>query len=285
MDVVSNFDFTFCEVWFDGKEVNGTYLDDALAGRGILRKEYVRAMTIERNRFTLTRMEKYIRRGYIIAIEPGYVFEVQSRRSGFDANHFISSTFLTYLIGLYPHIFRDHSDLITLDFKKIFLYLTHIGYLHRVDNFATLILNAGLGFLLKKLGPSCHCSLLASNRLINELLLEIPEEKAERIRMRNRWLFEDIERDKNKQSIVDLLQRFGVMYKAEQPKYEIMDAVLRVLEHPEDKDDDEGYEIVEEIFPLPEPVQPPVIPQVPVQANLPVNRLNGPNNTQLMGTI
>ena len=73
LDVVSNFDFTFCEVWYNGVDVNGTYLQDTLNKRGSMRKEYLPAF-LSNNKFTLARYTKYLSKGYKIDlgdIQPG----------------------------------------------------------------------------------------------------------------------------------------------------------------------------------------------------------------------
>jgi hypothetical protein len=65
LDIVSNFDFTFCEVWYNGIDVNGTYLVDTLNRRGRMRKEYL-PVFLDNNKFTVKRYIKYLGRGYTI---------------------------------------------------------------------------------------------------------------------------------------------------------------------------------------------------------------------------
>lgn len=88
LETVSNFDFTFCEVWYDGKTVNGTYLDDTLAGKGFLRKDYLPAFYAG-NVFTLKRYAKYLSRCYQIGLDKldeGYQYTIPD----IDAEHFLA---------------------------------------------------------------------------------------------------------------------------------------------------------------------------------------------------
>ena len=67
-DVVSNFDLTFCEIWFDGKDVYANYKDDVLQKRGLLKDDYLELLFIDNNKFTKNRIEKYKNRGFEIYI-------------------------------------------------------------------------------------------------------------------------------------------------------------------------------------------------------------------------
>lgn len=64
--VITNFDLTFCEVWWDGKEVGGTNIDDTINKTGILRKDYEKALIEDGNMFILNRISKYNKRGFTI---------------------------------------------------------------------------------------------------------------------------------------------------------------------------------------------------------------------------
>lgn len=64
--VITNFDLTFCEVWWDGKEVGGTNIDDTINKTGILRKDYEKALIEDGNMFILNRIKKYNKRGFTI---------------------------------------------------------------------------------------------------------------------------------------------------------------------------------------------------------------------------
>jgi hypothetical protein len=68
LDVVQNFDLTFCQIWYDGESVWATHPEHIRNKRGYLQKDYV-SLLVEGNRFLKSRMEKYIKRGFIIQPE------------------------------------------------------------------------------------------------------------------------------------------------------------------------------------------------------------------------
>lgn len=67
--VASNFDLTFCEVWWDGEELDGTNIEDTLNKRGFLRKDYEIHLVQHFNSFILKRIKKYNKRGFDIKYE------------------------------------------------------------------------------------------------------------------------------------------------------------------------------------------------------------------------
>lgn len=67
--VVTNFDLTFCEVWWDGRVVKATNPTDLLNKKGILRKEYVKSLQVYLNVFIINRIKKYMKRGFQISYE------------------------------------------------------------------------------------------------------------------------------------------------------------------------------------------------------------------------
>jgi hypothetical protein len=70
LEVVQNFDLTFCQIWYDGKMVSATHPQDVKNKTGILQKEYVLSY-IEGNRFIRGRLQKYKWRGFNIQLESG----------------------------------------------------------------------------------------------------------------------------------------------------------------------------------------------------------------------
>jgi hypothetical protein len=69
IDVVTNFDLTFCEIWYDGKTIQSTDPKGVKKGYGFLRKQYVTKLYNENNLFLKERIEKYNTRGFVITIE------------------------------------------------------------------------------------------------------------------------------------------------------------------------------------------------------------------------
>ena len=66
LDVVQNFDLTFCQIWYDGKTVWATHPNDVKTKTGTLQGDYVRMLIEGNNSFLRRRISKYRRRGFII---------------------------------------------------------------------------------------------------------------------------------------------------------------------------------------------------------------------------
>ena len=126
IECVSNFDFTFCEVWFDGRSVNGTHLEDAIAGRGTMRQDYL-TVFLAGNKFTLSRYKKYISRGYSITlhypeIDPELLRESYDKRA--DPSLLIINETIDKLSSVsYKEEMRRSARLIT---SSMDTFLTHI---------------------------------------------------------------------------------------------------------------------------------------------------------------
>ena len=69
LQVVTNFDLTFCECWFDGENIWATFPEHIRSKNGKVQSDYVE-MVIIKNKFTEKRMAKYIERGFKISLEP-----------------------------------------------------------------------------------------------------------------------------------------------------------------------------------------------------------------------
>jgi hypothetical protein len=69
IDVVNNFDLSFCEIWYDGVEVKTHYADHILHKNGILKPDYVEAFVSRINGFIKRRIDKYSKRGFTISYD------------------------------------------------------------------------------------------------------------------------------------------------------------------------------------------------------------------------
>ena len=83
LSVVKNFDLTFCEIWYDAATAKVSAVDPAgiLAKTGMLKKDYVENMLVYLNKFTIKRVEKYVRKGFTISYDcdRSYTFEKKSK--------------------------------------------------------------------------------------------------------------------------------------------------------------------------------------------------------------
>jgi len=80
MQVVNNFDLTFCEIWYDGTHVNAADPKGILEKKGYLKPDYVIGLLKSLNNFTRKRMNKYAARGFQIkydntAVKTDIIFE------------------------------------------------------------------------------------------------------------------------------------------------------------------------------------------------------------------
>jgi hypothetical protein len=68
LDVVQNFDLTFCQAWYDGKDVWTTHPEHIQSKHGQLQGDYVQSYVMG-NYFLQGRINKYISRGFSIDIK------------------------------------------------------------------------------------------------------------------------------------------------------------------------------------------------------------------------
>ena len=72
LEVVQNFDLTFCQVWYDGENLMATHPDHIWNKKGFLQKDYI-PLLIRGNLFLKRRMQKYIARGFSIEPETNHI--------------------------------------------------------------------------------------------------------------------------------------------------------------------------------------------------------------------
>lgn len=78
-DVVTNFDLTFCEIWYDGRKVKASDPKGIKHMKGHLRNEYINSYIIDKNMFIQNRIDKYIDRGFTILINPKTPLELKTK--------------------------------------------------------------------------------------------------------------------------------------------------------------------------------------------------------------
>jgi hypothetical protein len=82
LNVVTNFDLSFCEIWYDGYYVKAVDAKGVLTKTGTLKKDYTDKLLLDLNTFTVKRLKKYIKKGYIIRYDsekPINTFEKQTK--------------------------------------------------------------------------------------------------------------------------------------------------------------------------------------------------------------
>jgi len=82
LNVVTNFDLSFCEIWYDGYYVKAVDAKGVLTKTGTLKKDYTDKLLLDLNRFTVKRLKKYIKKGYVISYDsekPINTFEKETK--------------------------------------------------------------------------------------------------------------------------------------------------------------------------------------------------------------
>ncbi len=76
LNVVRNFDLTFCQVWYNGKDVWATHPQHITTKKGEIQGDYV-TLYLSKNRFLRKRVHKYIERGFSIRSDSKGVYATQ----------------------------------------------------------------------------------------------------------------------------------------------------------------------------------------------------------------
>lgn len=116
LQVVNNFDLTFCQIWFDGEHVYTSHPEDVRNKKGTLQGEYVN-LFVQGNMFLQNRIQKYRTRGYEIRIDPVLLREIgrnpmtimpiceeESRED--IMTHWTSRVMLYWLLGVRDEVIR-----------------------------------------------------------------------------------------------------------------------------------------------------------------------------------
>lgn len=109
LEVVTNFDLTCSQVWFDGLNVYGTHLELTYSGKALLQKDYVDSL-IHGNTYITKRINKYQLRGFSIGIESSVPYTNTSgikplpEEEGYESYKFINSSteeiFIKNMMGM-----------------------------------------------------------------------------------------------------------------------------------------------------------------------------------------
>jgi len=77
--VASNFDLSFCQIWYNGVNVIATDENDIINKSGRLKADYVKSLVNDLNPFIIKRIQKYRRRGFKINIACNNNFLVENK--------------------------------------------------------------------------------------------------------------------------------------------------------------------------------------------------------------
>ena len=71
LNVITNFDLTFCEIWYNAQkeEVHAVDPEGIFNKTGLLKKEYTEKLLLDFNNFTVKRLQKYMNKGFSITYE------------------------------------------------------------------------------------------------------------------------------------------------------------------------------------------------------------------------
>lgn len=141
--VVTNFDLTFCEVWWDGIRIKSNNVADVKYKSGSLKEDYIPSY-ISMNSFTINRILKYKNRGFTINIDTTNIpslgtFSINKKKKTIDscADIWPEYIFFKYLLSRFPTNESIHSKMIFNYFKiyetfKSFKNLSQKEYLKDV---------------------------------------------------------------------------------------------------------------------------------------------------------
>jgi len=107
-NVVTNFDLTFCQVWWDGEKLNSYDIDDVRNKSGSLNPDYIQSY-LEMNQFIIKRLYKYKSRGFQIKIDISGVTEnvITKTEKTFDNERWVLTSLVNYIledVRLYGYI-------------------------------------------------------------------------------------------------------------------------------------------------------------------------------------
>lgn len=193
-DVVSNFDFTFCEVWFDGEKVDGTNINDAIKGVGSMRAGYVKLL-LAGNRQTKARLNKYIEKGFDISINPSKseLADAHDKRNScrsMPPNVSAALMLLRRLAAIDRIIFVRHPDLFTTDLRHIFHVLDIMGKELNITHFTNKVVSTLFSKEYNQYKE--YLSMTNYRVLIRDLMGMIPDDKIKEVNFKYEHSLKDI---------------------------------------------------------------------------------------------
>jgi len=99
--VVTNFDLTFCQVWWDGEKIHSYDIDDIRSKSGYLNPDYIQSY-LDMNIFIIRRLHKYKNRGFEIKIDVSGLQEniLKKTEKTFESEIWSVSSIIKYMTEL-----------------------------------------------------------------------------------------------------------------------------------------------------------------------------------------
>lgn len=104
-NVVTNFDLTFCQVWWDGNTIHSYDIEDVRSKSGSLNPDYIESY-IAMNNFTIKRILKYKNRGFEIKIDTSSLSGqniIKKTDKLVDSEYWAVTTIFNYITSLQRH--------------------------------------------------------------------------------------------------------------------------------------------------------------------------------------
>lgn len=150
--VVTNFDLTFCQIWYDGHTVEASHMDDIKNMNGSLNPDYHQLFS-QHNPFTLKRINKYQQRGFTINIEPCELTPYRPYKKDIDYPiEWVAKKIYEYVINKTDKSILEKIDILSLH--------------PLIDNFEEIHL---LHDKHKDNGDKCYCFYYMYNEIITNL--------------------------------------------------------------------------------------------------------------------
>ena len=108
--VLRNFDLTICEIWYNGRTIDGSDLEGIKNKVGRLRKEYNDSLFKHLNSFIINRIRKYRKRGFKI------IYEIpEEKKFHILANKKILTNYKEWVIKKFIKFFNDYRNIDVFD--------------------------------------------------------------------------------------------------------------------------------------------------------------------------
>ena len=158
LDVVQNFDLTFCQIWYDGETLWVTHPSDVKNKKGVLQNDYV-ALFLQGNIFLKNRIRKYARRGFI----------VRTNTSNFNLSEVAgNNSFYANYCPSVPHDEAFYKQWLTRVLFKLIFYNTYTVRTPNITNNTNIAVNTEVS----KRRPSIEKTIAADMNPDDETSLE-----------------------------------------------------------------------------------------------------------------